>query len=61
MTYIRELDMNNVIYEECSAKTGENVLHVYKTLVHHAQTAKPPIKIWRTIKARQDDNKCTIV
>jgi len=61
MEYIRKLDMNNVIYEECSAKTGENVLYVYKILVRHAQTAKPPIKIWRTIKAKQEDNKCTIV
>lgn len=61
MTYIRELDMNNVIYEECSAKSGENVINVYKVLVRHAQTAKPPIKIWRSIKATTDDNKCTIV
>jgi len=61
MTYTRKLDMNNVIYEECSAKSGENVINVYKVLVRHAQTAKPPIKIWRSIKATTDDNKCTIV
>lgn len=61
MAYTRELDMNNVIYEECSAKSGENVLNVYKVLVRHAQTAKPPIKIWRSLKATTDDNKCTIV